>query len=279
MIKGTTATSLSELFVYIDRGPQLVFNELLDEIREEFPDVNPLMFMTPPTKEDHSWRNIEDGPTQLMLQLDEKFAEVLPVFWRLAGNFETRFTQKYVVIPETREQNINCLIASTTNSFLRTPMNRRAWGRNPVYRENVNFEGYAHWNAAIFVCAARKYANMSDEDINLVLRVISFNETIGYRAMFAPKSKELNGINHHASRLTPEKYRDMLSSFCTNLQHAIKNHRQRTKQRYSARDIHGAGADTDTREIVDRIRHFYNKYRQEAEKIAGAQEERDPAEL
>lgn len=263
--------SLTESLSLIKDDPQGAVLKLVDEIQDRIGNMSALMLITPPTLEDRAeygkaGKN-DNASKNKMLAFEKKLVQLLPIIWKGSEQSKTSLTEKYSARSETRSEFLSILMGNPVHSFVKTTLNRRAWATNHIYRINVNFEGYAYWNASVFYHVALKIAKMAEDDANLVLRTIAFNETISCRSMFAPKSKTLKGAGNHASQLSPERYRELLTTFCLELSNTIISHRQRTGRRYSGRRISENSDDEHTREIVKQIKHIYKKHRESAERI------------
>jgi len=260
--------SMTGSLALIKNDSPMALESFVEELRSEIGEMNIMMAITPVTQEDRS-ENPHDRnrAKSKMLRFEEKLIELLPVLWGAANQIKSKITEKYWVRPTNRKQVLQTLMGNPIKSFAKTRLNNRAWIKNSVYRTNVNFEGYAHWNAAIFYWVAKRISKMSEDDINLVLRVIPFNETVAYRSIFAPLSLSNKGTGNHSSLLSPERYREFLITFCHELSSAIVCHRQGTERRYSAREVTGNSVDPHTQEIVQQIRHIYNKHRKAAERV------------
>lgn len=105
---------------------------------------------------------------------------------------------------------------------------------------------------------------MAADDINLVLRVVSFNNSPKLRAFFAPADHK---DKPHFSLLSSADYVDLLIAMCYDLQKTIKRHRERTGRRYSARDVTPRGADKHSAEIGASIREICAEYQEKAIKL------------
>ena len=255
---------LTEMYKWVKTNPNEAMALFVEEISEGVNDMGKMMTITPVTMEDrHPHKRLPES-TAKMLQFEKEIVDRIPDFWASTDNTDTTITQGEIVVATEYKYRLGALLAVPGRSFVKTTFNRRAWIKNEVYRTNVNFEGYAHWNAAVFYYVARKIMKISDDDVNLVLRTIPFNDTIAYRAIFAPKDIKLSGATHHASLLSPEKYRSHIIKFSSELSNEITCHRQNTGRRYSARDVSVEGADPETREIQDRITEIYERYRKTA---------------
>ena len=260
-----------DFFNAIELSPDEIMNEFVKEVQEEIGGMGKMMTITPLTAEDRrraKTKRNKDDATASMVSFEKRILELIPTLWAATRNTDTNITEDEIVEPVNHKQMLPALMAVPTKSFIKTTFNRRAWLKNEVYRSNVNFEGYAHWNAAVFYYIARRKIKMNDDDVNLVLRVIPFNESIAYRSIFAPRSLDIKGTGHHSSELSPEKYMEFLVRFISELSHEIICHRQATGRRYSARDVSAGGSDDETQKITNKILEIYERCREAAIKTA-----------
>lgn len=271
-------TSILKAIEKIKNSPDVAMFDFVNEIADSVGDMGKMMRVTPMAWKDYMYvidpiGEHRDGvrpeiAMKRLAEFDKLLTENIPIMWGCIGHsVPLRITARYTVVPKNRQGVLESLMGSPIHSFTKTTLNRRAWIRNEVYRSNVNFEGYAHWNAAVFYWIARKVVKMSEDNVNLVLRVIPFNETSTYRSIFAPRKTSMVGPGHHTSLLSPERYRESLVNFCTELSNVIINHRQRTSARYSSRDVTDESVDIGTKEIVDQIKHVYKRHREIAERV------------
>lgn len=147
----------------------------------------------------------------------------------------------------TDDEYIRILKMYPESSFVKGMLNMKAWGRNPIYRSNVNYEGCSYRNAAMFHLVAKKYEGMNKDDINLVLRAVSFNNR-------GPRDPLFLGTNALFEEI------ELLKEISFNLNHAITVHRKKTGRRYSRRSVTDEDADNESRKIVKEIRRIVQKY-------------------
>jgi len=226
---------------------------------------NKLIFQTNMAEEFlliHTLLGVEKFSTKITERIKTSVKNVSPP--KFEGSVNMRPTLRDVDVLRTS------LLWKPTDAFLKTTFNKRAWARNQIYRTNVNFEGYAYWNAAMVCFVAKRHVKMADEDLSLLLRLLPFNETFELTAMLAPQTKEKNvpGRNWHLSRLSPERYDRRLVLLIRSFNNEITDHRERTGRRYPARDVSGAKYDGCTEGLRDALTEIFNTHKESAREFA-----------
>ncbi len=210
---------------------------------------------------------------QVIIDCEFDSLKMLARLWKISpDNDRTRERTKNLVFKEIvdsfwvgngkPEEYLRLLKTYPGSSFIKSKLNRGAWLKNRIYRSNVNIEGYAYWNAAIFVyMATRKYI-MLPEDISLVLRSVAFNETVIPQSMFAPIVGAIG--ENGATELSLAEEEDAWSDLIYQLRNAITKHRKKTGRRYSRRPLDDRNADPQAREIIKTVRGIVDSCKKSA---------------